>query len=127
MDMHTTLKNASIVIPTGVLRGSLQLRDARIAGIVAGDPDPRGGGRVLDCGGKYLLPGLFDTHMHAVDLTEVINGSFSLETLKFTEIDDAVPRILRRLPFLGVTSCMLSSMAATTRCRGSSGAFPSWA
>ncbi len=112
MDMHTTLKNASIVIPTGVLRGSLQLRDARIAGIVAGDPDPRGGGRVLDCGGKYLLPGLFDTHMHAVDLTEVINGSFSLETLKFTEIDDAVPRILRRLPFLGVTSCMLSSMAA---------------
>jgi N-acetylglucosamine-6-phosphate deacetylase len=112
LDTSTTLSNARIVTETGVVEGSLELRDGKIARIVAGKPQAGRGGRVLDCGGSYLLPGLFDTHMHAVDLTEVINGRFSLETLRFTPVEDAVPRVLRRLPSLGVTSCMLSSMAA---------------
>jgi len=91
------------------------MEEGLIVEVLAGEPAPRPGARVVDCGGGYLLPGLFDSHMHAVDLVEVLHGRFSLETLRFTEIDDAVPRILKRLPRLGVTSCMLSSMAAPDR------------
>lgn len=115
MGACTVLRNAKVVTEKGVLQGGLTFDDAVIREVFAGEPAPCAGARVVDCGGRYLLPGLFDTHMHAVDLVEVIHGRFSLETLRFTEIDDAVPRVLKRLPQLGVTSCMLSSMAATDR------------
>ena len=80
-----TLADGRIVTERGVLRGSLEMRGGVIERIAEGGPRPEG---AVDCAGKYLLPGLFDSHMHAVDLVEVING---LEP-RFSQLGDAANR-----------------------------------
>ncbi|MFH0919677.1 MAG: amidohydrolase family protein [Fibrobacterota bacterium] len=113
--MITRFTNARIVTENGVVEGALTLKDGTIERISSSDTLPKAGETVLDCKDRYLLPGFFDSHLHAMDLFEVLHGHFSLDTLAFTETDDAVPQVLKRLPRTGVTSCMLSSMAAPDR------------
>ena len=54
---ETVFSNAQIVLPHEVIRGSLVMRDGRIAGIDAG---PSGVGNDLE--GDYLIPGLVELH-----------------------------------------------------------------
>jgi alpha-D-ribose 1-methylphosphonate 5-triphosphate diphosphatase len=56
---ETILANALIVRPDEVLRGSIVLRDGRIADIAAGAAVPPG---AVDCGGDLVLPGLVELH-----------------------------------------------------------------
>ncbi len=51
-----------------VLRGGLRLlvEGNRIKQIASGDPPPPDGARMIDCGGRVLMPGLIDAHWHAV-------------------------------------------------------------
>jgi dihydropyrimidinase len=57
--------NARIVLPeTGVVSGTLVVRDGRVAAINQDGP-ATGDAEVLDAGGKYLLPGLIDPHVHS--------------------------------------------------------------
>ncbi len=59
MTEETILANAMLVLPDEVRRGSLRLRDGRIAEIGDGAGVPRG---AVDCGGDYLAPGLVELH-----------------------------------------------------------------
>ncbi|MCJ8138767.1 alpha-D-ribose 1-methylphosphonate 5-triphosphate diphosphatase [Falsirhodobacter halotolerans] len=56
---ETILANATLVLPDGVVRGSLRLSDGRIADIAAGASVPAG---ALDCDGDLILPGLIELH-----------------------------------------------------------------
>ena len=51
-----------------VLRGGLRLlvEGNRIKPIASGDPPPPDGARMIDCGGRVLMPGLIDAHWHAL-------------------------------------------------------------
>jgi alpha-D-ribose 1-methylphosphonate 5-triphosphate diphosphatase len=55
--MELVLRNAEIIAEDGVFRGSLLLRDGRIADISSGQ-----GTVGEDCEGDYLAPGLIDLH-----------------------------------------------------------------
>ena len=59
MTEETLLANALIVLPGEVRRGSVLLRDGRIADIGTGAGVPKG---AVDCGGDYLAPGLVELH-----------------------------------------------------------------
>jgi dihydropyrimidinase len=57
--------NARIVLPeTGVVPGTLVIRDGRVAEIRQ-DQGPTGEAEVFDAGGRYVLPGLIDAHVHS--------------------------------------------------------------
>ena len=55
----TILANATLVLPTEVIRGSLRLQDGKIAEIGAGTAVPAG---ALDCEGDLVMPGLIELH-----------------------------------------------------------------
>lgn len=58
------LANARVVTPRRVLdRGWVSIEGTRLVGVGAGDP-PRVDGAVHDLGGRYVLPGFVDLHMH---------------------------------------------------------------
>jgi alpha-D-ribose 1-methylphosphonate 5-triphosphate diphosphatase len=56
---ETILANATLVLETEVLRGSLRLAEGRIADVFEGGTVPPG---AVDCGGDLLLPGLIELH-----------------------------------------------------------------
>jgi len=57
--------NARIVLPeSGVVPGTLVVRDGRVAAIRQ-DAGPTGEAEVLDVGGRHVLPGLIDPHVHS--------------------------------------------------------------
>lgn len=58
-----------IDVETGATRPGLSLliRDGHIAEVAASVIAPRGA-RVIDGGGKYLIPGLWDMHVHSADV-----------------------------------------------------------
>ena len=53
---------------SSALRGGLRLsvQDGRIGKIVSGDTGSLEGARLIDCGGRVLMPGLIDAHWHTV-------------------------------------------------------------
>ena len=65
----TAITNATIITVTnGVIeRGTVVIRGSKIAAVGANVPVPSGA-RVIDASGKYLFPGIIDSHSHsAVD------------------------------------------------------------
>lgn len=56
---ETILANATLVLPTEVLRGQIRLADGQIAEIAEGGAIPAG---AIDCGGDLVLPGLVELH-----------------------------------------------------------------
>ncbi|MFC3994953.1 N-acetylglucosamine-6-phosphate deacetylase [Nocardiopsis sediminis] len=59
----TTLTNARLLTPEGVHDGWLRVGDGRILGLGTGAPPPAGG-VTTDLGGRWLLPGTVDIHVH---------------------------------------------------------------
>ena len=56
---ETILANATLVLPTETLRGSIQVRDGAIAAIDEGTQVPPG---AIDCEGDLVMPGLIELH-----------------------------------------------------------------
>jgi dihydropyrimidinase len=52
-----------LVRPDGIADAGLVIRDGRIAGLVA-PGETVDASRTIDAGGRYVLPGLLDTHLH---------------------------------------------------------------
>ncbi len=61
--MERYLRNGTIVSEEGLFHGGLVIRNGRIAQWVAGDPTVDAA-EVIDCTGKWILPGLIDAHAH---------------------------------------------------------------
>ena len=57
------VKGARIVKPGGLIEGGLAIRDRTIAAVV-GLGETIDARRTIDAGGRYVLPGLLDTHVH---------------------------------------------------------------
>jgi alpha-D-ribose 1-methylphosphonate 5-triphosphate diphosphatase len=64
MSVETVLSHARIVTDDEVVRGSLLLREGRIAAI---DPGPSDVPGALDCAGDYLIPGMVELHTDNLD------------------------------------------------------------
>lgn len=58
-----TIRNGVVVTPTGQVRGGLSVSDGVITHLGA-DADLPGAHSDIDAGGKYLLPGIIDPHVH---------------------------------------------------------------
>ena len=58
-----TIRNGVVVTPTGLVRGGLSVTDGVITQIGADHLLPTGATDV-DAGGKHLLPGIIDPHVH---------------------------------------------------------------
>lgn len=63
MTFDLLVRNARLVSPEGVLPCSIAVRQGAIAAILELDSDIPAT-RILDAAGRYLLPGLIDTHVH---------------------------------------------------------------
>jgi alpha-D-ribose 1-methylphosphonate 5-triphosphate diphosphatase len=59
MNYETIFTNAVVVLPDAVIRGTLVVRDDRIADVQAGPSETRS---ACDMDGDYLIPGIVDTH-----------------------------------------------------------------
>ncbi|MET4632192.1 dihydroorotase [Kaistia defluvii] len=55
-------RNGTVVNQDGIGTHDIAVRDGRIAAI--GDVDPRRAGKVIDCTGLHILPGVVDTQVH---------------------------------------------------------------
>ncbi len=65
--MHLALTNVNLidcVNPAPVPDAAVLVEDGRIAGVYRGGPPGEGWGHVIDLEGAYLLPGLWDVHIH---------------------------------------------------------------
>jgi len=63
------------------LRGGLRLlvEGNRIKQLTTGDVTPPEGARMIDCGGRIIMPGLIDAHWHTIFAAVSINALFSAD------------------------------------------------
>ncbi len=84
--MSLVLTNATLidcVDPNPVSEASVVIEDGRIAEITDGSHSPTGrNARVIDLGGAYLLPGLWDVHVHPAYATDP-NITIAQQTAQF--------------------------------------------
>ena len=77
----TLIRNARIVNEGRSFTGSLLIEEDRIAGISGKDDLPAGKStRIVDAGGKWLLPGVIDEHVHFRDPGFPQKADFSSES-----------------------------------------------
>lgn len=60
------IKNGTIVTHTGRFKGNLAVKDGKICGITSPDEEIKAA-EVIDTSGKYIIPGLIDSHVHFQD------------------------------------------------------------
>lgn len=60
------IRNATLMLATGktLARGSILMANGKIAAVVEGDATPPPGVVVVDGAGKFVTPGIIDTHSH---------------------------------------------------------------
>jgi N-acetylglucosamine-6-phosphate deacetylase len=90
--------NARLVFETRVCEGCVIVRDGVIAGVHIGACPVPHDSEVIDCGGRYLAPGLIDVHVHG-------GGGHSL----MTDDPDEVRAYARWLAKRGVTAVLVST------------------
>jgi alpha-D-ribose 1-methylphosphonate 5-triphosphate diphosphatase PhnM len=57
------IRNASVVTPTGVVKGGVAVQGERVAAVAA-DPLLPEAAQTIDAQERYLIPGLVDPHAH---------------------------------------------------------------
>src|SRR5262249_38331051 len=63
MKVDLLVKDCRVVKPDAIVPCSLAIRDGTIAGLLAAG-EPAAARRTIDAGGRHVLPGLLDTHIH---------------------------------------------------------------
>lgn len=66
--MRVLMRGGTVVDGDGMRRADVAIEGGTIGAV--GDVAVRGGDRVIDCRGRYVLPGFVDTHSHADGLLE---------------------------------------------------------
>ncbi|MCY3778710.1 MAG: amidohydrolase family protein [Chloroflexi bacterium] len=79
MQVDTLIKNAQVVLETGIARLDVGLRDGRIAAITA-DSTGINATETIDAADKLLLPGAIDIHFHCRAPAYPERGDFATET-----------------------------------------------
>jgi hypothetical protein len=66
---------------SGALRGGLRLliEGDRIRAVAAGDAGAPDGARIIDCGGRTVMPGLIDAHWHTIFAALPVSSLFSAD------------------------------------------------
>jgi dihydropyrimidinase len=64
LNLDLLLRDGTLVVPdVGTMRGSLGVRDGRIAALLAHDTYAAAD-RVIECDGRWIMPGVIDPHVH---------------------------------------------------------------
>lgn len=63
MRADLVLRNGRVVTPLSIINGGVAVRDGRIV-MVGSDHDLPDADDVIDCGGKVVMPGVVDPHVH---------------------------------------------------------------
>ncbi|WP_091662989.1 allantoinase AllB [Alteribacillus iranensis] len=66
MEWDMKIANGTIVSPNGMVQGNIYIKNKKITA-VSKDDLPGQSAQVVDAEGKYVLPGLIDTHVHSRD------------------------------------------------------------
>ncbi|HET9705697.1 MAG TPA: N-acetylglucosamine-6-phosphate deacetylase [Vicinamibacterales bacterium] len=94
------LAGASLVLPDRIVeRGSLVIKDGRIAAIEPRTIDRHGGADIVNLRDHVIVPGFIDAHVHGVEGIDVLDGP------------EAVAHVASRLPKYGVTGFCPTSIA----------------
>jgi N-acetylglucosamine-6-phosphate deacetylase len=105
--MRLILSGATLVLPPekGLVRGHVVIEEGTIREISTDALPPRevGEGRVIDCGGDFLAPGLVDIHLH---------GASGRDAMEATS--EAFEEILAHHASRGTTTAMLTTVAASS-------------
>jgi len=106
---EVVIKNAIVMTVThgNISNGSIYIKDGKIAG-VGKDVHAPASATVVDAGGKYLTPGLIDSHSH-IALDEDVNEATSPITPQMMMIDafDYQDKAIYRVLAGGVTTSLL--------------------
>ncbi len=73
------LMNVKVVTPEEIRHANVALRDGQIASVEEG-PLPGRSAKEIDLGGKFLLPGIIDPHVHLRDMGESEKEDFTTAT-----------------------------------------------
>src|SRR6266850_910527 len=98
------LANARLILPDAMTRGSLVLRQGRIARVQRGAGAASKSSETLNCRGYYLAPGFIDLHIH---------GALGRDTMEATP--DAFRAITRFHLEGGTTSIALTTVTAAEK------------
>lgn len=99
--MAKQITNAGIVTPEGILEGKTLLYDDRIIDITD-DPLPESDAETTDAGGRLLIPGLIDLHIHGYMGADASDGS-----------EEAVRTIASGILRNGVTAFLPTTMTVS--------------
>ncbi len=80
------IRGATLMLATGktIAKGSILLEKGKIAAVVEGDLPPREGAVVIDGTGKFVTPGIIDTHSH-LGVYPMPNAAAHLDGNEMTE------------------------------------------
>jgi allantoinase len=95
------VRDGRMVLPDGVVEGSLVISNGRIESVTSGSaPDAK---RVVDAGGRYILPGLIDPHTHP-GLVAPAEQRFPLESRAMAAggVTTAISYVRRPESYLGM-------------------------
>ncbi|HEV2283453.1 MAG TPA: amidohydrolase family protein [bacterium] len=109
MKTDLVVRDCRVVTPGGVVPCTLAVQEGRVAAVFGPgeSPDAR---RTLDAGGRYVLPGLLDTHVH------LGNGEFSFASDCATESRMAVAGgVTTLMPFIIARGSYLEDLPAKRR------------
>lgn len=66
MDWDRVIYNGTVVNDDGMQRADIYIRDGRVAAVTS-ERLPGTVGEATDASGRYILPGLIETHVHSRD------------------------------------------------------------
>ena len=66
MDWDRVIYNGTVVNDDGMQRADIYIRDGRVAAVTS-ERLPGNVGETTDASGRYILPGLIETHVHSRD------------------------------------------------------------